>query len=46
MSLVEPFFLCSDGEMKRAIRLTRDHKKFDENYLQKLLEQYPELLPV
>jgi len=46
MSQIEPFLLGAGGKMKRAIRIPRDHKKFNEQYLQELLASYPELLPV
>lgn len=39
--------IISPGERTRALRrLPRMHTKFDENYLQELLANHPEVLPV
>ena len=45
--IVHPVFLTSSDPFGQTlIRLPRDHERFKEKFLQKLLAEHPELLPV
>lgn len=41
-----PILLTSDRQVRRLHRLPQSHQEFDEHYLQELLVEHPELLPV
>lgn len=46
MPKTHPFLIGSDGVAHRATRLPRVHQHFDERFIQELLVEHPELLPV
>ena len=41
-----PIIIKRDRQIQRLTRLERSHTQFDEKYLQELLVDYPDLLPV
>ena len=42
----DPLIVKGKGGIRRLERLPRSHSEFDESYLQELLVDHPELLPV
>jgi hypothetical protein len=46
LQTTSPLIVGGKGAIRKLERLPRVHRKFDEEYLQELLVDYPDLLPV